>query len=56
MTSPPTIPVYGKRIVCNVRVKMAAVMVIALASGVMLVALSHEPESRCSLVWMCSGK
>ena len=31
--------------------RIAAVVVIALASGVVLAGLSHELESRCSLVW-----
>jgi hypothetical protein len=56
MTSLPAGPVYAKRVVCNVSAgKIAAVVVIALASGVLLAGLSQERESRCSLVWTHEG-
>jgi len=52
MASLRTSPVYGKRIVCNARAgTIAAVAVIALASGFVVAALTQEPESRFSLIW-----
>ena len=36
-------------------VRIAAVVVIALASGVVLTGLSQELETRCSLVWSEGG-
>ena len=56
MTSLPASPVYSKRIVWDTRAgRIAAVVVIALASGVVLAALAQERESRCSLVWTHEG-
>ena len=56
MASLPTNRVYGKCLVCHARAgTIAAVVVVALASGVVLAGLSEEVESRCSLVWTHEG-
>ena len=56
MASLPTSRAYGKRIVCHARARtIAALVVIALASGVVLTGLSQDLEGRCSLVWSEGG-